>query len=395
MEEVPLDEEDSSEEAEVEDCENCGQLDQDDLGDSEAPIAQNIIENIVEKQNTDRRLREMKAYIESSETILPEDESRARAIAKSRPLYAIRDGILLHLDPHGKNELRIVVPLCMQAELLQVYHDEPLAAHQGVTSTYDRLRKQFYWDGMYMAVVRYCESCDTCLRTKAGPAPLRTPLVPIPVGEIFERVSIDVCGPFPETESGNKFVIGLVDYLSRYALTIAVPAAPADTIAEFFVERLVLQFGAPSAIVSDMGTNMLSQVMVEICRCFRTMKSSTTAYHPQANSKCERFWGSLKSMLKAYADEDQMNWDTMLPWVTFAYNSGVRSGTGFSLYEVVFGRQPRTPFEAMVIPPKSALKSMPKYVKDVAECIKKTQALARNLTTAQQDKIKERYDKHA
>ncbi len=274
------------------------------------------------------------------------------------------------------------------------YHDDPLSGHQGISVTYDRLRKNFYWDGMYTDCVRHIRSCDKCLRNKRGAAPTAGPLSLLSMcSYCFERVGTDVCGPYPESEDENTHVIAFVDYLSRWAITVPCKNPTAETIAQAYIEKVVCQFGPATTLLSDRGSNFLSDIVTEICKFMQTQRVSTTAYHPQTNGKTERFWGALNSMLKMFVDEDSTNWDLMLPFVTFAYNTGVRSGTGFSPYEVLFGHAPRLPIDNILVPPRRDLKSLPVYVRDTAERIKKVQKLAAEISTIQQEKMKVRYDR--
>ncbi|MCP3663854.1 MAG: transposase family protein, partial [Gammaproteobacteria bacterium] len=251
-----------------------------------------------------------------------------------------------------------------------------------------------YWDGMYTDVDKYIRSCDKCLRNKPGAVPNSHPMTLIPVSEhSFERVGTDLCEPFPQSEDGYKFVIAFVDYLSRWAITIAVPEASSETIAQHFIEKVVCIFGPPSVLLSDRGANFISQVVTEVCRMLKTQKTATTSYHPQTNGKCERFWGALKTMLKMYVDEDQSTWDRMLPFVMYAYNTGLRSGTGFSPYEVLFGKKPRLPIDNMLLPPKRELKTLPEYVQEVAKRIETVKKVAAKISETQQVKSKERHDR--
>jgi hypothetical protein len=69
----------------------------------------------------------------------------------------------------------------------------------------------------------------------------------------FEKVGIDVLGPFPATTGGNVNVIVAVDYLTKWAETKALRSATARDAAEFFVEDIVLRHGAPESVVTDCG----------------------------------------------------------------------------------------------------------------------------------------------
>ena len=331
-------EEEQSEEEIEEECEVCvknkDSSPSENISENNVLNDQKTVQRIRDLQNTDAKIQEMKSFILSGGRELPVDEKRARVIPKTRPLHHLKDGVLYHLDPHSK-EPRIVVPECLKDEILRAYHDHPMSSHQGVAITYDRLRKRFYWDGLYTDVVKYCEECEECQFAKRGPTPYATPLNPIPVSDVWEKVSIDVCGPFTETPRGNRFIVGMVDNFSKFAIAKAVPSAPASTIAEIFVEDLVLRYGSPKSVQTDRGTNFVGDVMVEICRCFRVQKNVSTSYHPQSQASCEILWKTIKPMLKSLVDEEKSNWDILLPWVIFSYNSGKRCSNRRNIPDLV------------------------------------------------------------
>ncbi|GFS56740.1 hypothetical protein TNCV_2221771 [Trichonephila clavipes] len=80
------------------------------------------------------------------------------------------DGILCrkNFDPDGKLWLP-VIPKHLRADILRHFHDAPTAGHLGFAKTYDRIRKRFYWPGMYRNVVRYVMHCRECQRRKSVP----------------------------------------------------------------------------------------------------------------------------------------------------------------------------------------------------------------------------------
>ncbi|GFX23019.1 transposon Ty3-I Gag-Pol polyprotein [Trichonephila clavipes] len=91
------------------------------------------------------------------------------------------DGILCrkNFDPDGKLWLP-VIPKHLRADILRHFHDAPTAGHLGFAKTYDRIRKRFYWPGMYRNVVRYVMHCRECQKRKSVPQRPPGRLVPIP-----------------------------------------------------------------------------------------------------------------------------------------------------------------------------------------------------------------------
>ena len=105
--------------------------------------------------------------------------------------------------------------------------------------------------------------------------------------------------------------------------------------------------GFPKEILTDQGSNFMSELMKELCRLLKMSKLVSYPYHPQTNGLVEKFNGTLKKMLKAYAVKEPSKWDKHLPYVLFAYREVPNETTGFSPFEMLFARQVCGPLSIM------------------------------------------------
>ena len=71
------------------------------------------------------------------------------------------------------------------------------------------------------------------------------PLQPMPVEGPFDRVAIDVLGPFPTSDRGNKYIVIFTDYFTKWPEAYAVENADAITTATLFVEEILCRHSAP------------------------------------------------------------------------------------------------------------------------------------------------------
>jgi hypothetical protein len=69
------------------------------------------------------------------------------------------------------------------------------------------------------------------------------------VAQPFQKVGIDLLGPFPFSNNKNKIIIVAVDYLIKWMELRAMPNGNEDMVATFFVEQIVLRHGAPESII--------------------------------------------------------------------------------------------------------------------------------------------------
>ena len=145
-------------------------------------------------------------------------------------------------------------------------HEELTSGHLGFEKTYLKIRTRYFWSGMYSEIEQWCKSCVDCA-TKKTPRNLpKAPLQPIPVEGPFDRVAVDVLGPFPTSEKGNKYVIIFTDYLTIWVEAFAVKDLGADTTARLFVEEIICRHSAPRKMLSERGKNFLSKVVKAVCK---------------------------------------------------------------------------------------------------------------------------------
>ncbi|GFU91801.1 retrovirus-related Pol polyprotein from transposon 17.6 [Trichonephila clavipes] len=223
--------------------------------------------------------------------------------------------------------------------------------------------------------------------------PQRPPgrLVPIPPAIApFHRIGIDLLGRFPKSAHGNKWIIVCTDYSTRYAITKALPTAEVDEIAKFLLEEIVLRHGAPRVIITDRGAVFRSRLVSSLVDLCNIDHRFTTAYHPQTNGLTERFNKTLADMLSMYVDVEQKNWDEILPFVTFAYNTAKQETTGFTPFYLLHGREAETTLDTML--PFCPNDFDDNNITKIAARAEESRQLARVHTLRAQDKDRRRYD---
>ncbi|KAF0749587.1 Uncharacterized protein FWK35_00035164 [Aphis craccivora] len=227
-------------------------------------------------------------------------------------------------------------------QIIYEHHNSPLGGHAGISRTIKRLKLNHNWHNIKKDVKRYIKSCELCQKNKSHTKTKQPMLITSTVLKPFERICQDIVGPLPKTIMGNTHILTLQDELSRYALAIALSSTDAPTVAQAFVECYVCTYGIPKSILTDCGTNFLSDVFKGMCKLLDIKKVQTTAWHPQTNGFLERSHKTLKTYLRSFVDKDS-NWDKLLCYATFCYNTTVHTSTDFTPYELVFGTKPNIP----------------------------------------------------
>ena len=170
------------------------------------------------------------------------------------------------------------------------------------------------------------------------------PLLPIPVDGAFDRVAVDCLGPFPESYSGNCYVV-FSDYLTRWPEAFAVSTIQATVIAKLLVNEIFCCHGSPKTLLSDHGKNFLSKLVCEVCKLLAIDKLNTSPYHPMTDGLVERFNSFISQSLSMYISANQKDWDEFLPSILFAYHTLLQATTGDSPFYLLYGREPRLPLD--------------------------------------------------
>ena len=96
--------------------------------------------------------------------------------------------------------------------------------------------------------------------------------------------------------------------------------------------------------LTDRGENFTSKMMKQIARRFKFDKIETTAFSPQSNGSLERAHHPLCEYLKKFSTK-KYEWDELLDFAQFHYNTSVYTSHQFTPYELV------SAYPARLLPP--------------------------------------------
>ncbi|KAE8962060.1 hypothetical protein PR001_g29833 [Phytophthora rubi] len=196
-------------------------------------------------------------------------------------------------------------------------------------------------------VRRWVQSCRDCGTRKARAKEVIPPLRSQGVGDAGDRWALDVAGPLPVTDKGNRYVVAAVDYATRYAVVAAVPSHRAPDIANFIVEKLVMVYGPMRELVMDGAPELNGAVVEALVNALQAKQLTPVPYRPALLGLVERFHRTWKDMVAMFVSEAQSDWDRWLPCAAYAYNGARHSGTGYSPNELMMGRRLRKPNELL------------------------------------------------
>ena len=119
---------------------------------------------------------------------------------------------------------------------------------------------------------------------------------------------MDKLGPFPLTPRGNKFVLVVAEYFTKWTESYPIPKQEVST-AEKLVGEFICRFRVPREIASDQGTNFESKVMSEACKLLgidlvtvfdailtsRQTREKVKSECTEKSSKIGKSWPQLKT----------------------------------------------------------------------------------------------------
>ena len=311
---------------------------------------------------------------------------------------SIEDGLLVrNWENEDGSQVRkqIVLPQTKVKEVLQEFHGGVAGGHLGAKKTLDKVRERFYWLRCRADVDHWCKTCEACAASKGPRTRTRGKMRQYNVGAPLERVAVDVAGPFPTTNSGNKYLLVTMDYFSKWPEVYPIPNQEATTVAEVLVNEFFCRFGVPLELHSDQGRNFESAVFREVCKLMGIRKTRTTPLHPQSDGMVERFNATLQQHLRIMVDEHQTDWDRHVPLFLMAYRSAVHETTGFTPAQVMFGRELRLPPDVMFGRPPDQPCAPEGFVHDLEKRLSAVHDLVRTHIRVEGDRMKTRYDLRA
>ena len=300
-----------------------------------------------------------------------EDSSRVKDITEDLPVIRLLKGLSLEIIPVGDNVARIrkraknylwqdsdgytgVVKKATKtssAKKVPKKSDRPAiiaACHQGcghfgIKRVESLLSLKYSWAGMRQDIAFHINNCVECQKVK-GKFTSDPTLHSIPVEpKAWHTVGIDIAGPFPLAESGNRYLIVAIDYLTKWIEAKPMPDQTSKSAAEF-LDGLLNRFGAMAVLRSDQGRHFqghFEKVLQENMIDHRVSRP----YHPQANGQAERSVRTVVESLRKSIPEDQEHmWDKELPKLLRGYNMSTQASTRMSPFFLMHGWQPALPY---------------------------------------------------
>ena len=340
------------------------------------------VEDWRREQEADADLSEVRAWL--SEDCWPGNEeirshsTEARYYFDRRELLFLDDSHLLrYSDPLRKESKKgvLCIPAQLQREVVWAAHR--LAGHRGTMATAERVLSHAHFPGIVKLVREMVQHCEACQRKGGGRKDQRHTLASVTDGYPFQRLSLDFVGPLPRSTKGHFYLLTIKDTFTRWVEAFPLTSATAEAVALKLERELFPRFGYPESIHSDQGAQFTGNIMNQLCKELDLVLTHTPAYNPKSNP-VERAHRDMKAAFKALYETGK-DWEDLLPHVLFALRTTVCVSTGYSPFQLMFGRDPSVPLLALQQMPERKEAEIPleKYMQKYRERVRLAQQFAR------------------
>jgi transposase InsO family protein len=279
-------------------------------------------------------------YLETLERPDGMSDQEFQQLRRKARTFFVRDGLLYKRGrKRGVPPRRVLGLKVQRQEAIKALHDE--IGHRGVMSTFEHISRRYQWKGMYADVADYVKTCEVCQRRAR--MKYEEPLHPTWSLAIWVKIGVDVVY-MPKSIEGFGFIVFARDDLSGWVEGKAIMEANAKNVAKFLYEDVICRHGCPVKVVLDRGSENLN-IAKELLEAYKINRVTTSAYHPQANGLVERGHDAIINSLSKYCSRAPETWVRYLHLVLWADRISVRRSTGYSAFELVYGRDGLLPVD--------------------------------------------------
>ena len=288
--------------------------------------------------------------------------------------------------------LQLCLPRDLVPDVLKLLHDLPTSGHLRVNKTAERVKARYYWKDWHQDVEGCCRSCRKCGERNPPVRKARAPLQTSHAGYPMERVALDVLGPLPTTGRGNRYILVVSDYFTKWPEAFAIEDHKAPTVAKKLVNEWVTRYGVIQNLHSDQGRDFESQVFQHMATMLKVNKTRTTPYHPESSGMVERINRTLEDMLSKVVNNNE---DTGIPdFPKYSWPTGPQSTCQLVSPPTVCSSAERLACrpDLIVSDHQSPSQSVPQFVQGMKERFNEAHELAREKLVAATRRYKVYYD---
>ena len=154
-----------------------------------------------------------------------------------------------------------------------------------------------------------------------------------------------ICHHQVQSKQTPILLLVINDLYTKCVEAFAVPDKQAETVIQKLIPGIICRHGCPDEVLTDRGPAFISQATQLFWKALNTKPIWMTRYHSRTNAVTERWNATFLAMCSMYVDKHQRDWDTLIPFLCFAYNTSVHPATQETPFFLMHGREPVLPID--------------------------------------------------
>ncbi|OWY90621.1 hypothetical protein PHMEG_00041173, partial [Phytophthora megakarya] len=118
----------------------------------------------------------------------------------------------------------------------------------------------------------------------------------------YMAVTLVIACPLPVASGGHRYVIAALEYVTRYAVAMAVKDHTPESVTEFLMKNVLLTDGAPE---------LTGRAIDELVQLLQAKQTNPVPYQPQMIGLVGRYHRTWKDVVSTYMQrEEQNDWES-------------------------------------------------------------------------------------
>jgi len=193
-------------------------------------------------------------------------------------------------------------------------------------------------------------------------------------------------GPLPRGQRGAKYILAVLDIFSKYIKLYPIKKATSTTILRKLIDDYMPNIGEIEQLLTDNGTQFHSKQWFKQLTVLGIRVKHTTTYHLESNP-VERANREIGRMLRTYCHAKHTNWVKWIPNIEYWINHSHHSSTGYTPYQVLYGKEPNTTISPQISFPECDYEPNHEEVIEIVRKKLRTKAEERNRIKDQSKKF--------
>ena len=220
-------------------------------------------------------------------------------------------------------------------------------------------------------VKEFVKTCPCCQKMKTIKPIIHT--LPYTLASYYpmQRIFIDAIGPINvDNQVEFKHIFVIIDAFSRYVRLFPIKSINSDEALKAFY-NWIADFGCPSEIVSDNASYLVSELIKSFVTFTGIDHQPIHPYSHEENGMVERAnYEVIRFLTACVADVDvRANWPTYIPFVQRIINTMIKTSTGVSPTELLYGNTIDHD-STFMLKPKEELNIQTTYVEHMSNLLK-------------------------